>query len=579
MKELQIKKQGKKYDVVIVGSGAGGGMAAYTLSKAGLSVCLLEAGSMYDPQKEIFQLKSPWESKRRGRATKYRPFGDFDACYGGWEIEGEPYTRENGTEWEWFRARMLGGRTNHWGRISLRFGPRDFKGYSHDGIGADWPISYDDIKPYYDKVDQLIGIFGSVENLPNEPDGIFLPPPKPRLHELFIKKGAQKANVPVIPSRLSILTKKLNDDRGSCFFCAQCGRNCSMAKADFSSSNVLIYPALKTGKLEVIANAMAREVLTNSEGIATGVSYVNKEDMLEYQVEGRVVILAASACETARLLLNSKSQRHPNGLANNSNVVGKYLQDSTGAAMGGYIPELFGRKRYNEDGVGGMHVYSPWWGDDKKLDFPRGYHIEYWGGFGQPAYGFGMGIESFNGKYPVNGKQKEAGGYGKSLKEDQRYFYGASVGMAGRGEAIAFEHNRCEIDPNVVDKYGIPVLKFNVKLSDHEVKQAKHMKETFKEIMHNMGAVITWGDDGPENNYGIDKPGYIIHEAGTARMGDDAKTSALNKWSQAHDCKNLFCVDGSQFTSQANKNITWTILALSMRASEYIIDEMKKQNL
>ncbi|WP_018628492.1 GMC oxidoreductase [Niabella aurantiaca] len=579
MKELQIKKQGKKYDVVIVGSGAGGGMAAYTLSKAGLSVCMLEAGPMYDPQKEIFQLKNPWESKRRGRSTKYRPFGDFDACYGGWEIEGEPYTREGGTEWEWFRARMLGGRTNHWGRISLRFGPRDFKGYSHDGVGADWPISYDDIKPYYDKVDQLIGIFGSVENIPNEPDGIFLPPPKPRLHELFIKKGAQKSGVPVIPSRLSILTKKLNDDRGACFFCAQCGRNCSMAKADFSSSNVLIYPALKTGKLEVIANAMAREVLTNSEGVATGISYINKEDLLEYQVEGRVVILAASACETARLLLNSKSQRHPNGLANSSNVVGKYLQDSTGAAMGGYIPELFGRKRYNEDGVGGMHVYSPWWGDDKKLGFPRGYHIEYWGGFGQPAYGFGMGIESFNGKYPVNGKQKEAGGYGKSFKEDQRFFYGATVGMAGRGEAVAFEHNRCEIDPNVVDKYGIPVLKFNVKLSDYEVKQAKHMKETFKEIMHNMGAVITWGDDGPENNYGIDKPGYIIHEAGTARMGDDAKTSALNKWSQAHDCKNLFCVDGSQFTSQANKNITWTILALSMRASEYIIDEMKKQNL
>ena len=579
MKELQIKKQAKKYDVVIVGSGAGGGMAAYTLSKAGLNVCMLEAGPMYNPQKEVFQLKRPWESPRRGRSTKYRPFGDFDACYGGWDIEGEPYTKEKGTDWEWFRARMLGGRTYHWGRISLRFGPKDFKGYSHDGVGTDWPIGYDDIKPYYDKVDQLIGIFGSVENLPNEPDGIFLPPPKPRLHELFIKKGAQKSGVPVIPSRLSILTKKLNDERGSCFFCAQCGRNCSMAKADFSSSNVLIYPALKTGKLEVIANAMAREVLTNTDGMAKGVSYINKEDMLEYQVEGRVVILAASACETARLLLNSKSQRHPNGLANSSNVVGKYLQDSTGAAMGGYIPELFGRKRYNEDGVGGMHVYSPWWGDDKKLGFPRGYHIEYWGGFGQPAYGFGMGMQSLNGKYPVNGKQKEAGGYGKSFKEDQRYFYGATVGMAGRGEAIAFEHNRCEIDPNVVDKYGIPVLKFNVTLSDYEVKQAKHMKETFKEIMHNMGAVISYGDDGPENNYGIDKPGYIIHEAGTARMGDDPKSSVLNKWSQAHDCKNLFCVDGSQFTSQANKNITWTILALSMRASEFIIDEMKKQNL
>ncbi|MCH5598691.1 GMC oxidoreductase [Niabella ginsengisoli] len=353
-----------------------------------------------------------------------------------------------------------------------------------------------------------------------------------------------------------------------------------MAKADFSSPNVLIYPALKTGKLEVIADAMAREVITDDNGKATGVSYVSKEDMLEYQVDGRVVILAASACETARLLLNSKSQRHPNGLANSSNVVGKYLQDSNGTAMGGYLPELFGRKRYNEDGVGGMHVYTPWWLDNKKLDFPRGYHIEYWGGFGQPAYGFGMGMQGINGKYAVNGKKKEAGGYGASLKEDQRYFYGANVGMAGRGEAVAFEHNKCEIDPNTVDKYGIPVLRFDVTQSDHEIKQAKHMKETFREMMHNMGAVITWGDDGtPENKYGLDKPGYIIHEAGTARMGDNAKTSALNKWSQAHDCNNLFCVDGSQFTSQADKNITWTILALSMRASEYIIDEMKKQNL
>jgi choline dehydrogenase-like flavoprotein len=278
-------------------------------------------------------------------------------------------------------------------------------------------------------------------------------------------------------------------------------------------------------------------------------------------------------------MLNSKSKRHPNGLCNSSGVVGRYLHDSTGAAMGGILPQLFGRKRYNEDGVGGMHVYSPWWGENKKLDFPRGYHIEYWGGMGQPAYGFGWGVEGLNGKYEVNGQKKEAGGYGKSLKEDYRYFYGAGVGMAGRGEAIATFDNYCEIDPNVVDKYGIPVLKFNVKWSDHEVKQAKHMKETFREIMHNMGAVITWGDDGPENSYGLETPGKIIHEAGTARMGDDAKTSALNKWNQGHDCKNLFVVDGAAFTSQADKNITWTIMALSMRASEYLMDSMKKKEI
>ncbi len=311
MPDLQIKKQSKKYDVVIVGSGAGGGMAAYVLANAGLSVCIIEAGPMYNPQKNITQLKNPWESPRRGKSSKFRPFGDFDACYGGWEIEGEPFTKNEGTSFDWFRARMLGGRTNHWGRISLRFGPKDFKHRSIDGLGEDWPIGYEDVKPYYDRVDRLIGIFGSVENLPDEPDGIFLPPPKPRLHELFIKNGGAKSKVPVIPSRLSILTKKINEDRGVCFFCGQCNRNCSMAKADFSATNVLLTPALKTGKLDIVPNAMAREVLTNSAGLATGVSYVNKDDMQEYQVEGRIVVLAASACETARLLLNSKSERHP----------------------------------------------------------------------------------------------------------------------------------------------------------------------------------------------------------------------------------------------------------------------------
>ena len=580
MGDLQVKKNAKQYDAIIVGSGAGGGMAAYVLSHAGLKVCLIEAGPMYDPRTNVTQLKNPWDSPRRGASTKFRPFGDFDACYWGWEIDGEPYTHADNTKWEWWRARMIGGRTNHWGRISLRFGPKDFKRRSIDGLGDDWPIGYEDVKPYYDKIDKLIGVFGSNEGLENDPDGIFLPPPKPRLHELMIKKAATSIGIPVIPSRLSILTKKINESRGECIFCGQCNRACSIAYADFSSSSVLIKPAMETGNVDVITEAMAREVLTNKEGLATGVSYVNKKDMQEYQVLGRTVILAASACESARLMLNSKSPRHPNGLGNNSNVVGKYLHDSTGADMGGVIPELFDRKRYNEDGVGGAHIYTPWWVDNKKLDFPRGYHIEYWGGFNPPAYGFGRGIEKMNGQFAVHGKQKEAGGYGKSLKEDYRYFYGARVGMAGRGEAVAVESNYCEIDPAVVDKYGIPVLRFNVKPTEYDIKQAKHMKETFREIFHAMGAIITSGDDDkPENNYGLHAPGNIIHEAGTVRMGNDPKRSALNKWSQAHDCKNLFCVDGGPFVSQADKNITWTILALSMRTSEYIVEEMKKRNI
>ncbi|MFD0998780.1 GMC family oxidoreductase [Ohtaekwangia kribbensis] len=581
MPKFQIKETSKSYDVCIVGSGAGGGMAAYTLANAGVKVVLIEAGPMYDPAKNVMQLKWPWESPRRGASTYYRGFGDFDAAYGSWQLEGEPYTHKNGTQFDWFRSRMLGGRTNHWGRISLRFGPKDFKHRSIDGLGDDWPISYEDVAPYYDKVDQLIGVFGSKENLPNEPNGIFLPPPKPRLHELFIKDAATSLGVPVIPSRLSILTRPLpgNKDRGACFFCSQCNRGCTVY-GDFSSSSVLVKPAIATGNVDVIPNAMAREVITNDEGIATGVSFVNKDDQQEYTVKAKIVILAASACESARLLLNSKSSRTPNGLANGSNVVGKYLHDSTGSAMGGFLPKLVGRKRYNEDGVGGMHVYTPWWLDNKKLDFARGYHIEYWGGMDMPSYGFGFGMDSVNGKYAGrDGKKKQAGGYGASLKDDYRYFYGATFGMAGRGEAIAREDNYCEIDPTVVDKYGIPVLRFHYNWSDQEIKQAKHMQETFEEIIHKMGAEVTWGKAGADTNYGLEAPGRIIHEVGTTRMGDDPKKSVVNKYNQAHEVKNLFVVDGGPFVSQADKNPTWTILALSMRASEYIIEEMKKQNL
>ncbi|TZF85698.1 GMC family oxidoreductase (plasmid) [Pedobacter sp. BS3] len=577
---MQIKKSASVYDAVIVGSGAGGGMAGYVLAHAGLNVLMLEAGPFWDPAKDSMQLKFPYESPRRGASTT-RPFGDFDAAFGGWQLDGEPYTTKDSTDFQWFRSRMLGGRTNHWGRISLRMGPNDFKSHHIDGLTDDWPITYDEIKPYYDKVDRMIGIYGTVENLENEPDGIFLPPPKPRLHELMIKNGAQKAGVTVIPGRGSVLTEALpgNSNRGACFFCGQCGRACKVY-GDFSSSSCLVIPAIKTGNLKVITNAMVRQVLTNEEGLATGVSYVSKDDMQEYQVKGKTVILGASACETARLLLNSASKQHPGGLANSSGVVGRYLHDSTGASLSGFLPQLLDRKRYNEDGVGSVHIYSPWWLDNKKLDFPRGYHIEYGGGMHMPSYGFADGIHKKNGLVPgKNGEKKKAGGFGVSLKDDYRRFFGTNVYMAGRGTAIARKDNYCEIDNNVVDKYGIPVLKFHYKWTDAEIKQARHMQETFQSVMHHMGAIITSTVQGPETNYGLEAPGKIIHEVGTVRMGDDPKTSALNKWCQAHDCKNLFVVDAAPFVQQGDKNATWTILALSMRTSEYILQQRKKLNI
>ena len=573
---MQIIEQRKVYDAIIVGSGAGGGMSAKVLADAGLNIAIVEAGPYFDPKDPVTQTqwKWPYDSPRRGSSSK-RDFGEYDMAYGGWDIDGEPYTTTEGTEFRWFRSRMLGGRTNHWGRISLRFGPKDFKAKSHDGRGDDWPISYDEVKPYYDKVDKLIGVFGSKERLPNDPDGYFLPPPKPRLHELVYIKAARKLGIPVIPSRLSILTKRINKDRGVCIYCQQCARSCSVY-ADFSSGSCLIFPAQKSrGQVDLFVNSMVRSVSTDKSGKATGVYYFNKQDQKEYHLKAKVLVLAASACGSARILLNSKSAQHPQGLGNSSGIVGKYLHDSTGSSNMAIIPELLDRRKdYNEDGVGGMHVYSPWWLDNKKLNFARGYHIEIWGGMGMPSYGFGFGMERM-----AKHLGHKAGGYGNVLRDDVKRMYGASIGFGGRGECIAREDNYCELDPEKVDEFGIPVLRFNYTFSDQELMQAKHMQQTFSELFDAMGAKALWPAPGKEGNYGLNKPGEIIHEVGTTRMGNDPNKSVTNKYQQLHDAKNVFIVDAGPFVSQADKNCTWTILALSWRASEYIVDQLKKQNI
>src|SRR6184192_619133 len=437
---MQIIRTPKVYDVCIVGSGAGGGMAAKVLCEAGADVVMLEAGPMWDAAKDSKMSAWPYDSPRRGAATPSKPFGEFDGCIGGWDIEGEPYTLALGSQFDWFRGRMLGGRTNHWGRISLRMGPDDFKRRSLDGLGEDWPITYDDIKPYYDKLERFVGIFGSMEGMPNEPDGVFQPPPRPRCYELLIKQAADTLKITCVPNRLSILTRPLNG-RPACHYCGQCGRGCA-THSNFSSPSVLLPPALATGRLRIIANAMAREVTTGEDGLATGVSYVDTNDRRDYAVRARIVVLAASACETARLLLNSKSARFPDGLANSSGVVGRYLTDSTGLSVSGHVPKLANGVPHNEDGVGGMHLYMPWWLDNKKLDFPRGYHIELGGGRRSvPTFGFMGNIERYNG----------VGGYGKALKNDYRKFWGSAVSFSGRGEMVANDDCYCEIDPRVVD--------------------------------------------------------------------------------------------------------------------------------
>ena len=555
---MQVVRSPRVFDVCVVGSGAGGGMAAKVLTEAGADVVMLEAGPMWDTARDSRMLAWPYDSPRRGAGTE-RPFGEFDACLGGWELDGEPYTVAEGERFDWFRARMLGGRTNHWGRISLRYGPDDFKRRSLDGLGEDWPIGYDDLQPYYDKVDRLVGLFGSAEGLPNEPDGIFQPPPRPRCYELLIQQSCRQLDINCIPSRMSILTEPHNG-RAACHYCGQCGRGCKTA-SNFSSPTVLLPPALATGRLTLVTDAMAREVTMGADGLATGVSYVDTTDRGEHQVRARIVVLAASACESARLLLNSTSGRFPDGLANSSGTVGRYLTDSTGASVAGFIPSLMDGVPHNEDGAG-MHVFMPWWLDNAGLDFPRGYHIEPWGGRRMPSFGVMSGIE----RYP------SGGGWGRTLKEDYRRYYGAVVGFSGRGEMIPNADSYCEIDPDVVDRWGIPVLRFRFQWSDHERLQARHMHETFRRIIDEMGGTPLTPEPDAEGDYGLEPGGRIIHEAGVTRMGLSPDTSVLNAYCQAHDVRNLFVADGGPFVSQADKNLTWTIMALAMRTSEYIAE-------
>jgi choline dehydrogenase-like flavoprotein len=567
---MQVRRSPKTYDVCIIGSGAAGGTAAKVLSEGGLSVALLEAGPPLIPARDYKEHVWPYELPHRGAGVGGRARQGLDdeflAPNGAWEIHGEPYVSAPGSKFRWFRSRIVGGRTNHWGRIALRMAPVDFKVRSRDGQGDDWPISYEDVAPYYDKVEAYIGVFGTKENIPSAPDGVFLPPPKPRCTETIIKKACDKLDILCIPSRLAILTTPLNG-RPACHYCAQCGRGCITA-SNFSSSQVMIPPAEKTGRFTMITGAMARELIVGKDGKVAAVSYIDKESREERRIHARAFVVAASACESARLLLNSRSTLFPDGLANSSGVVGRNLMDSVGSDAGGYFPQLERMPAHNHDGVGGMHMYLPWWKFDRKNEFLRGYHTEFGGGRGMPGVG------------DYDELCDEVEGYGVSLKRECKKKYGTYIGFAGRGEMIPNENCYCEIDPNVVDQWGIPVLRFHWKWGDNELRMARDMQETYREIVETAGGTyMPPTQRGADHPYGIADGGVIIHEVGTVRMGDRPATSALNGYCQAHDVKNLFVTDGATFVTNADKNPTLTIMALTWRASDYLLDQAKKGNL
>jgi len=600
---MQVIRSPKTYDVCIVGSGAGGGMAAKILTEGGLSVVLLEAGPPLNPEKDFKEHVWPYELAHRGAGVggnALKPGNgletEFMAPTGAWTIEGEPYSTAPGSKFRWFRSRIVGGRTNHWGRICLRNGPYDFKPRSRDGLGFDWPISYEDMAPYYDKVEMLIGVYGAndgLENTPNSSPGILLPPPKPLVSDLLIADRSRKLGIPVIAGHRAVLTQPLDwrnvpgtlhpgnstaqqlvadamKRRGACLWATPCGRGCSVS-ANYQSVTVHLPPALASGKLDILTDAMAHEITLDKEGRATGVNFVDRKSGNQRHARARVVVLAASACESARILLNSKSSSFPNGLANSSGKVGKYLMDTVGSTVVGQVPLLEDLPPHNEDGASGLHMYTPWWLYPEqrtgKLGFARGYHIEFGGGRGMPDLDTGAGLEWLTG-----------GSYGKRFKEDVRRYYGSFVRFSGRGEMIPNERSYCEIDPVVKDKWGIPVLRFHWEWSEHETRQAAHMQKTFAQIIEAMGGRVRGGVE-TDGAKAIHRGGSIIHEVGGAVMGDDAKNSVTNKWCQTWDVANLFVTDGAPFPSNADKNPTLTIMANAWRVADHILARMRRREI
>ena len=586
----------KDYDVIIIGSGAGGGQMAMTLTLAGMKCLMLEAGRNYDPVTETPMFQRGDQAPLLGTSTPDKNFGFFDSTVdGGWQVPGEPYTQASDKpeqQFMWWRARMLGGRTNHWGRISLRNGPYDFKPKTRDGLGFDWPIGYEDVEPYYTKVEQFIGVYGSnegLENTPNSPAGVLLPPPKGTAAELLIQKHAKKVGVPVMSIHRAVLTTRLDhvnipaklfpgnewaqkivanamSARQACFWATPCGRGCSIG-ANYQSTTVHLPAALATGNLDIVCDAHAREVMVDAAGKATGVLFIDRTTGKEERVKAKAVVLAASSGETVRIMLNSKSARFPDGLANSSGLVGRYIMDTVGTRVTGQIPALENIPPHNEDGAGGSHFYAPWWlyKESGKLGFARGYHIEMGGSRGMPSGGDPLPDDLAN------------GAYGSSYKTAARRYYGSLISLACRGEMIPNDNSFAELDPTVKDKWGIPVLRWHWQWSEHELRMADHAENTFATIIEAMGGTVR--RSGTRLGIGIEPGGKIIHEVGGALMGADAKTSVCNGYGQCWDVPNLFLSDGTSFPSNADKNPTLTIMALAWRAGDYLVQQARAGKL
>jgi choline dehydrogenase-like flavoprotein len=556
----------QKYDVIVIGSGASGGWACKRLAESGLKVALLEAGR---PQSSAnFSEHTPaFELKYRNLAPeivrKTRPIQSqmADVCNEytqDWFVNDieEPYTAPADKPFNWLgRVRMTGGRTNVWGRVSLRFSDWDFKAASHDGYGEDWPISYKDIAPYYDLVEKYVGITGMAEGLEELPDGQFQPPMALNCQEsAFRDRVKQKMGRTATLTRSANLTQPLNGRR-PCHYCGPCERGC-ITKSYFNSAFTTVADALKSGNCTLISNAMAFRVLMDADrNRARGVLYIDRITRAPREIQARAVILCAQSQESTRILLNSANSQYPNGLANSSGVLGHYLMAHVRSAGGsGEFPELAPPPSLSAP-IKPLGIYVVRFrnlkGNPPFKSFLRGYGFE-----SDSNFDFNWGAPGFG----------EA--YKKALREPR-----AEFSLTGFGEVLPRWDNFVEIDKEVKDVYGIPVLKIHMSDGENEKAMIKDIAESTGEMLEAAGAKNIRTHANPS------APRWAVHEAGVARMGSDPKKSVLDQFQQTHDIKNLFVMDASGFTSNPCQNPTLTIMALCVRSCDHLMDEMKRSNI
>ncbi|HEY1423103.1 MAG TPA: GMC family oxidoreductase [Candidatus Acidoferrum sp.] len=563
-KGMSQMQGGKKvvYDAIVVGSGASGGWACKRLAEAGINVALLEAGK---PQSDdnFTEHKPAFELKYRNRATeilrKTRPVQSvFDVCNEytqDWFVNDleEPYTTPNDQPFLWMgRVRMTGGRTNVWGRVSLRFSDWDFKAASHDGYGEDWPLSYKDLEPYYDMVEKYVGVTGMAEGLEHLPDGEFQPPMPMTCQEILVRNRVkEKFGRTVTLARSANMTRPQNG-RGPCHYCGPCERGC-VTHSYFNSAFTTVADALRTSKCTLISNAMVHKVLVDqATNRATGVQYVDRTTRETREVHARVVLLCAQTQESTRILFNSATREHATGLGNSSGVLGHYLTAHVRSGGGSGEVPAFEAKPSMGGPTKPVGIYVARFrnlkGQAREKNFLRGFGYE-----GESSVDFNWGAAGFGEEYK------------KAIREPRSTFE-----ITGFGEVLPRWENRVEIDPTVKDIFGIPVLKIFMQDGENERAMIKDMGDSAGEMLEAAGAknVRTYAHPSA--------PRWALHEAGTARMGGDPKKSVLNQFQQTHDVKNLLVLDASGFSSNPCQNPTLTIMALCVRSCDHLMVEMKR---